>query len=204
MRFLIDSHGYFEGRASVPFVPGLVAVLMTSGLNFFTSVVSFAWVNTLPADAVPPVLTDISVDTFASSFFLPFLMWLALATLLYIFTVFIGRIRVTYLTQLNVVGLGFVPLVAASAIELIMTSYYVLTASGGAVPATTFVLRAGGFGILPAVALVVVYVVAIVWGGHVWNGAIHQLGGISPRWSTAISVVVMTLVFIERLIIVVL
>lgn len=198
MRFLIDSHSYFEGRASIPFVPGLVAVLMTAGLDFFTSVVGLAWAESVRESGSGSSLSGVSVETFAYPFFSVFVAWFGLAALFYLFTLLNGTIRVRYLTQLNIVGLGFVPLVAVSAIEFTLTSYYALTVSVATAPGSTMVLRAGGFGILPVVGITVTSLVFLLWSGHVWNGGIHQLGGVSPRQSTTFSLIVVAMVFVTR------
>lgn len=202
MRFLLDSHRYFETRASVPFVPSAVAILMTAGFNFLAAVIGLAWASTASVESGLSAAGDISVSTFSYVFLTPFVGWVVFAGLFYAFILLNGRVRVGYFTQLNVVGIGFIPLEFASALEVGLTSYYALTVTATTPPNSALVLRAGGFGVGPTLLVAVVYLLALLWSGHVWNGAVQQLGRVSPRLSTAFVTTLVGVAFVERVVVI--
>ncbi len=197
MWFLFDSHGYFEERASVPFFEGLVAVFMNGGVTFITTIVTLLWLATAAHDNIAIVINDVGLTLFVYSFFSSFLTWGIMAVVFYVFILWDGVGRIEFFTVLNMAGLGFVPLVFASIIELAATVYYSTQIPASGAATTTHVLIGGEFGLAAAVGMMVVHTLMLLWSGHVWIGGVHQLGGVSPTKSTVAVLLIVAVLWTE-------
>jgi len=197
MWFLFDSHGYFEERADVPFFQGMVAVFMNGGVTFITTIITLLWLATAGQESVSIILEQIGLTLFVYSFFSSFFTWGIMAIVFYLFILWDGVGRIELFTVLNMAGLGFVPLMFASVIELGATLYYALTISPTQVATTTHVLIGGEFGLIPAIAMMVIHIIMLLWSGHVWIGGVHQLGGVSPTKATAAVLIIVAVLIIE-------
>lgn len=200
MWFLLDSHGYFEERASVPFFQGLVAVFMNGGITFITTIITLVWLASAGRENITIVLDQIGLTLFVYSFFSSFLTWGVMAAVFYVFIMWDGIGRIEFFAVLNMAGLGFVPLVFASFIELAATVYYAAVIPSSGVATTTHILIGGEFGLFPAVGMMVVHTLMLLWSGHVWIGGVHQLGGVSPTKSTIAVLLVVAVLWLELLV----
>ncbi len=199
MWFLFDSHGFFEERAAIPFFQGLVAVFMNGGITFLTTMATLPWLAAASRNNIPAVLDEVGLRLFAYSFFSSFFTWFIMAVIFYIFIIWDGSGRIEFFSVLSMAGLGFVPMVFASVIEFIATIYYTLTVSASEITTTTHILIGGEFGLFPAIAMMVIHTICLLWSGHVWIGGVHQLGGVSPTKST-VAVIFIVLVLLAELV----
>lgn len=200
MWFLLDSHRYFEQRSDVPFFQGLVSVFMNGGLTFMTTLVTLLWLGTADDDNIAIVIETVGLPLFTYSFFSSFIAWGAIATVFYLFIMWDGAGRIEFYSVLNMVGLGFAPLVFASMIELIATLYYSSSIQATEVATTTHILIGGEFGLFPAVGMMVVHTIMLLWSAHVWIGGVQQLGGVSPMKSTVAGVLMASVLWLELLV----
>lgn len=184
MWFLFDSHRYFEERSDVPFFEGLVAVFMNGGITFLTTIISLVWLAAAGKENISLIIEDVGLTLFAYSFFSSFLTWFLMAMVFYVFIIWDGIGRMDFFSILSMAGLGFVPLMFASAIEFVVTTYFAATVPANGVATTTHILIGGEFGLLPAILMMLVHTVMLLWSAHVWIGGVHQLGGVTPEKST--------------------
>lgn len=196
MWFLLDSHGYFEERTSVSFFQGLVAVFMNGGVTFITTMVTLLWISTGGGSAAV-VVNEIGISLFTYSFFSSFIMWFLIAIMFYGFIVWDGVGRIDFFTVLNMAGMGFTPLVFSSIIEFVVTIYYANAVTSSGIATTTHILIGGEFGILPAIGMMLIHTITLVWAAHIWIGGMHQLGRVSPKKSTGIVTLVSILMLVE-------
>lgn len=197
MWFLIDSHGYFEERASVPFFEGLVAVFMNGGITFLTTIVTLVWLAAAGQANIIHLVDQVGLTLFTYSFFSSFITWFLMGVIFYAFILWDGVGRTEFFSVLNMAGLGFVPLAIASVIEFVATVYYAFKIPATGVTTTTHILIGGEFGLLPAVGMMVVHTLMIFWSAHVWIGGVHQLGGVSPTKATVATLVMVAVLWIE-------
>lgn len=198
MWFLFDSHGYFEERADVPFFQGLVAVFLTGGITFLTTITSLLWVSQSSPDTLTNAINAVSLHRFVFTFFSAFVMWTIITLLFYVFILWDGVGRIDLFTVISMTGLGFVPLAFYAFLELSVSVYLTSHATHPATEATTNAVLTGQFGLAPAAGVLLLYTLMILWSGHIWVGAVHQMGRISPTKATAISLVAVGLLFAEK------
>jgi|AntDeeMinimDraft_4_1070355.scaffolds.fasta_scaffold03030_4 hypothetical protein len=200
MRFLFDSHRYFEERSDVPFFQGLVAVFMNGGITFLTTIITLIWLAAAGKDNIALVIENVGLTLFVYSFFSSFLTWFVMAVIFYLFILWDGIGRMEFFSMLSMAGLGFVPLMLASAIELVATVYFAIKIPASSVATTTHVLIGGEFGLIPAVAMMAIHTLMLLWSGHVWIGGVHQLGGVSPGKSTFAVLLIVLVLWVELLV----
>jgi len=120
-----------------------------------------------------------------------------MAIVFYLFILWDGIGRMEFFSMLSMAGLGFVPLMFASAIEFAATMYFASQIPADGVATTTHVLIGGEFGAIPAIVMIIVHTIMLLWSGHVWIGGVHQLGGVSPGKSTAAVILIILVLWLE-------
>jgi len=199
MWFLIDSHTYFEERSEIPFFEGLVAVFMNGGITFLTTIVTIVWMSRTGRETLLTALDTIGFALFVYAFLSSFVTWFIMGTFFYLFIFWEAESKVEFFPTVSMVGLGFVPLMFGSIIELVATIYYALTVPPASVT-TTHALIAGAFGVIPMIAMMGIHMFVILWACHIWNGGVHQLGGVSPRKSTIVVLSIGSILLFELII----
>lgn len=199
MWFLIDSHTYFEERSEVPFFEGLVAVFMNGGITFLTTLMAIIWMSRKGRETIFIALETIGLGLFLYAFISSFFTWFLMGVFFYIFIFWEGETKVEFFPTISMAGLGFVPLMFGSIVELLATTYYAYTVPPAEIT-TTHVLISGAFGIVPAIVMMIIHVFVILWACHIWNGGVHQLGGVSPRKSMIVVLSIGSILVFELII----
>lgn len=197
MKFLFDSHGFFEEVSYIPFFQGLVAVFFNGGITFLTTILTLLWLAAYSQDTAIEVLDTIGTELFAYSFLSSFVTWFIIAFILFLVIFVAGKRRLEMFEVISMAGLGFVPLAFASLIELIATAYLSVQTPATGAATTTHVLIGGEFGMTPALIMFGIHGISLIWSGHIWVGATQQLGGVSPGKATFTAAGLIALLFIE-------
>lgn len=198
MKVLLDSHGYFEERISVPFVAGLVGVFLSAGASFLTTLAVLFFAITSEETTISEVFADIGLTLFVYSFASVFAFWGAISLFFYIVLSIWGK-PLDFLTTLAVAGLGFIPIAIISMVEFGLTVYFIANIPVGTIPTSTHLLIAGNFGNGIRIVVLILNLFMLLWACHIWTGALHQLGGLSPSSAVMTTLIVASGLAIELL-----
>jgi len=112
-----------------------------------------------------------------------------------------GLVGIDMFTVLSLSGMGFTPIVFSYLFDAVIAVHYSFFTP--VVPGEVSIspVSSGIFGIFPAIISTLIYIVCVAWAAHIWIGGIHQIGGVTPRKSTLISIGVGFGLLLERVVI---
>lgn len=202
MWYLIDSHQYFEQRNDAPFFNAIVPVFLIGGLSFIATMSNAINISTSGSEeSLLDVVSYMGEGWFMYSFLSSFIKWIVVAVILYGFIMWFGLVGIDMFTVLSLSGMGFTPLVFSYFIDAFISVHYSFFTS--VVPGRVSIapVSSGIFGVFPVVVSTLIYIVCVAWAVHIWIGGIHQIGGVTPRKSTLVSVAVGVGLLLEQVIV---
>lgn len=202
MWYLIDPHQYFEQRNGAPFFNAIVPVFLIGGLSFITTIANVVNISTSRnEEGLVEVVGYISDGWVVYSFLSPFIRWFVVGLLLYGFTMWFGTVGVDVFTSLNFGGIGFTPLVFSGMLDASVSVYYSFFTPLVPVEVSISPVTTGVYGWLSGLTSGLVFILCLLWSVHIWIGASHQLGGVTPRKSTLISIAIGGILVLERVVV---
>jgi len=158
---------YFHKRNTIPFGPAILAVFINASCSLLLVLITYLWAREINESVFYNILSSFGLQHLAYTFIGQFAVWLAIGAVLYIVAALFGN-RFTYLSTLGVAGIGFIPLIPAVVIELVLSGLYIETATITAVPNTARILLVGAGDIVYTVIVWISYIISLTLAGYIW------------------------------------
>jgi hypothetical protein len=204
MTYIIDPHGYFEQRGEAHFFHAVASIFLVAGFSAFELLAGAIKISSQGEnESLVKVVQYMTDGSFFYSFVSVFIKWGVITVIVYGFIMWFGMTGVDSYTVLNLVGVGFTPIVFSSTLDMFLSIYYSFFTN--VVPTAVAIrpISSGVYSVWIAIISIIFYVLTLIWAVHIWSGGIHQIGGVTPKKSTLISTLIAIGLLTERLVVII-
>lgn len=182
--YLFTPDSYFYERTNVPFIYAIIVVFVYSGANLISTIISFA---TVFSGGTTPDSVSISGLTLMYSLSTGVLAWLLIGMIFYGVILWYGETTIDLYTSINAVGISIAPIAIVSFIDMVVTFYLSITGGNPGLTTITFSVLGGEYGIIPALALFLLYIGSIVWTAYIWSSYLNKMGDVKRKKAKIVS-----------------
>lgn len=199
MDYITSPSDYFTSSTRISFRKGSIAVFLNGGITFLTGLVTIGWMFQLEGIG-PTLLTEgVGMSILLYTFFSSFVTWVIISTIFYTATAVVGRGAIGFTQALSITGLGFIPVVFGSTIELSLTFVSAIRSSPTEPTTTAHIILSGEMGIPLALAMYAIYFAMGIWSALIWHSAVRYVGKVAPYQSLILIGAITLVLFAELL-----